>query len=155
MERENIHRSDAHSKHFRVHGSCTIGLGDDGADRILVPSEIRNTNSEPALLTSIVATNPGTPDNFTSNVGGRGYHASTAIKMSTIKTLSEIAYIGLIVVGKSGRYRDGETHTRRTNGIVRVLDPEIRSDQTKLHSQSTSPCNLPDIQLPFNLTSSH
>ena len=119
-------------------------------------SEIRNTNSEPALLTSIVATNPGTPDNFTSNVGGRGYHASTAIKMLRIKTLSKIAYIGLIVVGESGRYRDGETHPRRTNvGIARVFGPEIRSGRTKLHSQSTSPCNLPDMQLPFNLSTSH
>ena len=51
-----------------------VVLGNDSADRILVGSGISNRHSGEVggLLTSITAVNPGSPDNLTLNVGGRG-----------------------------------------------------------------------------------
>lgn len=108
IERENLHRSNVQSKRFRIHRWDAVGLGNDSADGILVRSGIRHTcnrgnNSKLSLLTSIVAINPGSPDNFTSNVGGRGYSTSKVIQMSRIEEISNVTYIGLLSMGERGR----------------------------------------------------
>lgn len=148
----NLHRSDAQSKCLRFHRWYAIGLGNDRGDRILVRSRIRNRcnrdNSELGLLTSIAATNPGRPDNFTSNVGGRGYHSKCHKWKSYYRRWP---HIGLLGMGESGRQGDGEMHRRRTNEIIRIFDPEKRSVQAKLRSRTTSLSDLLDVQPPFNL----
>ena len=80
-----------------------VVLGNNSADRILVRSEVLSAiDTTTNRLTLILAVNPGSPDNFTLNVGGRGCYSRKVNRTSRTEEISGVTYIGLISMGESG-----------------------------------------------------
>ena len=103
VERENVLRSRVQSKRFRFQMWQAVVLNNNSADRILIRSEILSAiDTTTNRLTLILAVNPGSPDNFTLNVGGRGCYSRKVNRTSRTEEISGVTYIGLFSMGESG-----------------------------------------------------